>query len=47
MRIQETDRILKESRSTRHAAAQQHEKKATSSVWRAVSSKLKGARRKH
>ena len=48
MRIQETDRILKEARNARHAAAQQqHEEGVMSRAWRAVSSKLTGLFRKH
>ncbi len=48
MRIQETDRILKESRYARHAAAQQHhEEGVLSRAWRAVSSKLTGLFRRH
>ena len=41
MRIQDTDRILKESRYARHAAAQQHEEGGViARTWRAVSTKL-------
>ena len=48
MRIQETDRILKESRYARNAAAQQHQEEGVMSrAWRAVSSKLTGLFRKH
>ena len=50
MRIQETDRILKESRHARNAAAQQHhheEEGVMSRAWRTVSSKLTGLFRKH
>lgn len=38
MRIQETDRILKESRVARHAATQQHEEEGglMSRAWRLV-----------
>lgn len=50
MRIQETDRILKESRIARNAAAQQHhhheEEGVMSRAWRTVSSKLTGWFRK-
>ena len=47
MRIQETDRILKESRIARHAANQQHEEQGmVSRAWRAVSEKLTGLFRK-
>lgn len=42
MRIQETDRILKEARYERHAAARQHEEGVISRAWRAVSTKLTG-----
>ncbi len=42
MRIQETNRILKEARYAHHAAAQQHEEGVMSRVWRAVSTKLTG-----
>lgn len=44
MRIQETDRILKEARLARNAAAQQqHEEEGVMSrAWRAVSTKLTG-----
>jgi hypothetical protein len=39
MRIQETDKILKESRYARNAAAQQHEHEGMMSrAWRMVSS---------
>ena len=40
MRIQETDRILKESRYARHAAGQQEQQNPNvfSKVWRMVSS---------
>jgi hypothetical protein len=50
MRIQETDRILKEARLARNAAAQHdhHEEEGVMSrAWRAVSSKLTGFFRKH
>ena len=48
MRIQETDRILKESRHARHAAAQQHEEEGVvSRAWKALSSKLAGLFHKH
>ena len=49
MRIQETDRILKESRYARNAAAQQHEEEGgvMSRVWKAMSSKLSGLFHKH
>ncbi|HEV7242855.1 MAG TPA: hypothetical protein VGQ36_26755 [Thermoanaerobaculia bacterium] len=47
MRIQETDRILKESRIARHAANQQQEEEGLMSrAWRAVSAKLTGLFRK-
>jgi hypothetical protein len=47
MRIQETDRILKESRYGRHAAQQQHEEEGLMSrAWKAVSTKLTGLFRK-
>jgi hypothetical protein len=50
MRIQETDRILKESRVARHAAAQQSEEGGVlSRMWHLVSSlpeKLTGMFRK-
>ena len=48
MRIQETDRILKESRYARNAA-QQHEEEGgvMSRVWKAMSSKLSGLFHKH
>ena len=37
MRIQETDRILKESRHARHAAAQHHEERGVlSRAWQMV-----------
>ena len=37
MRIQETDRILKESRHARHAASQHHEERGIMSrAWQAV-----------
>ena len=42
MRIQETDRILKESRYARHAAHQQPEDGIVSRAWKAVSTKLMG-----
>lgn len=42
MRIQETDRILKEARYDRHAAVQQHEEGVMSRAWRVVSTKLTG-----
>lgn len=48
MRIQETDRILKEARYARHAAAaQQQEEGVMSRAWRAVSTKLMGLFHKH
>jgi hypothetical protein len=47
MRIQETDRILKEARYARQAAAQQHEEGVMSRAWRAVSTKLTGLFRRH
>ena len=47
MRIQETDRILKESRHARHAAGQQEEEGFLSRTFRAVSTKLTGLFRKH
>lgn len=48
MRIQETDRILKESRYARHAAAsEQNEEGVMSRAWKAMSSKLTGLFRKH
>lgn len=47
MRIQETDRILKESRYARHAAAHQQDEGVMSRAWKAMSSKLTGLFRKH
>lgn len=47
MRIQETDRILKEARYARHTAAQQHEEGVMSRAWRAVSTKLTQLFHKH
>jgi hypothetical protein len=48
MRIQETDRILKESRYARNAAAQQQaEEGVMSRAWKALSSKLAGLFHKH
>jgi hypothetical protein len=38
MRIQETDRILKESRYARHAASHQEEEGVLTRAWRTVSS---------
>ena len=39
MRIQETDRILKESRNARHSASlNQHEEGVMSRAWRMISS---------
>ena len=39
MRIQETDRILKESRVARHGASQQHEESGVMTrAWRMISS---------
>jgi hypothetical protein len=50
MRIQETDRILKESRYSRNAAAsQQHDEDhgMVSRTWRSLSTKLSSLFRKH
>lgn len=51
MRIQETDRILKESRDARHSVAQRHvEEGVMSRAWKAVASlpaKLTGLFKKH
>lgn len=51
MRIQETDRILKESRHSRHAAGQHEEEEGVMSrAWKAVASlpaKLTGLFKKH
>jgi hypothetical protein len=48
MRIQETDRILKESRYARHGvSSQQEEEGLISRTWRAVSTKLTSLFRKH
>jgi hypothetical protein len=49
MRIQETDRILKESRYARNnaAAQQQDEAGVMSRAWKAVSTKLMGLFHKH
>lgn len=38
MRIQETDRIIKETRHSRHAQANQHEQGIVSRAWQAVTS---------
>ncbi len=48
MRIQETDRILKESRLARNDAARQQEESGNmmSRTWRTVSEKLTGLFRK-
>ena len=46
MRIQETDRILKESRYARHAAHQQQEEGIVSRAWKAVSTRLTALFRK-
>jgi hypothetical protein len=47
MRIQETDRILKEARYTRQAATPPQEEGVMSRAWRAVSTKLMGLFHKH
>lgn len=49
MRIQETDRILKESRFARNDAARQQEDGGSmvSRTWRMVSEKLTGLFRRH
>ena len=49
MRIQETDRILKESRYARNAAARAENESegVVSRMWRAVSTKLAGLFHKH
>ena len=50
MRIQETDRILKESRYSRHAAVLHEDEGVMSRVWKAVASlpaKLTGLFKKH
>ena len=50
MRIQETDRILKESRYARNAAAAQHQQEdhgMVSRMWRMVSTKLTSMFHKH
>lgn len=47
MRIQETDRILKESRYGRHSTTQQPEEGVMSRAWKAMSSKLAGLFHKH
>ena len=49
MRIQDTDRILKESGYARHAvSSQQHEEEGLiSRTWRTVSTKLTSLFRKH
>jgi hypothetical protein len=48
MRIQETDRILKDSRINRNDAARQVEESGTMSrAWRMVSEKITGLFRKH
>ena len=50
MRIQETDRILKEARIARHSAAHEPEEGLMSRAWRKVSSlpgKVTGLFRKH
>lgn len=54
MRIQETDRILKESRYARHSTEQEHEQEPEQGLmakaWRAVSSlpgRITGLFRKH
>ena len=42
MRIQETDRILKEARLARHSASQQHQEEGVMSrAWRMISNLLK------
>jgi hypothetical protein len=47
MRIQETDRILKESRYARHAAHQTEDEGFMSRTWRAISTKLTGLFKRH
>lgn len=50
MRIQETDRILKDSRYARSAASAQHEDGFMTRAWRTVSSlpgRITGLFRKH
>jgi len=50
MRIQETDRILKESRYARHSAGQHEDEGVMSRAWKAVVSlpaKLTGLFKKH
>ena len=50
MRIQDTDRILKESRYARHSTEQEHELGLMTKAWRMVSSlpgKFTGLFRKH
>lgn len=49
MRIQETDRILKESRLARNDAARQQDDEGNmvSRTWRMVSDKLTGLFRRH
>ncbi len=47
MRIQETDRILKEARYARHGVTQQQEEGVMSRAWKAVSTKLMGLFHKH
>ncbi len=49
MRIQETDRILKESRHARNSvASQQHEEHGVvARTWRTISNKLTSLFRKH
>lgn len=47
MRIQETDRILKEARYARNTAAHTEDDGRISRMWRAVSTKLTGLFRKH
>ena len=48
MRIQETDRILKESRYARNnASQQQHEEHGVMAIWRSISTKLTSMFRKH
>jgi len=47
MRIQETDRILKESRVARHSTAVTHDEGTMSKAWRMVSEKFTSLFRKH
>lgn len=50
MRIQETDRILKDSRYARAGASQQHDEGIMTRAWRTVSSlpsRITGLFRKH